>query len=209
MVAPLSFFFFFFPKWCLQILAAWLLISLTISTQCQGWFGKWGGGVGDGGAQFLWCFGASQQLQSPQEIQIQSKLHVRHPWHGHPWLQKHLHWTAIRANAGQKWFVKNRGGNDGLGKGEGCTKSVRQRHGSCKHRVCVCVCVHAIMRELRKAAPIWEISAPFRLELFPLGSGRDQALEGQARFLQHKALPCLAHASLLSSKGKSEPDASY
>lgn len=53
----LPYYLFFFPKWWLQILAAWLLVLLTISTLCQGWFGKWGGGVGNGDLEFLWCFG--------------------------------------------------------------------------------------------------------------------------------------------------------
>lgn len=157
------------------------------------WCWRWWGWVW----VVLWCF---PPLRSLEEIQIQSELHVGNPWHGNSWAaESHLHSAVLRANAGQKWFVKNRRGNDGLGKGEGCTKSLR---GSATADVgtvfvCVSVCAHAITKELGKAPPNLRslCTSAFRHEPFPAGSGRDQALAGagEVSAAQSSPLTLLMH----------------
>lgn len=149
MVALLSFFFFFFPKWCLQILAAWLLVLLTISTLCQCWFGQQGGAVGYVDAMMglsfshalLFCFVTllcyfalpplPQQtpLGSREESRFRSELRADNLYDPETWPQISICiQLAIRAKATQRWFAKNRRRNDGLETGRGMHKiTARQR----------------------------------------------------------------------------------
>ena len=98
--------YYLYPKWCLQILAAWLLVLLTISALCQHWFGDT-----DAAWSFLCAFvtrcSALSSSWSLYDARAGLEVCASDPYDEGSLLQ-----TSIciqldtRAKAVHKWFVK-------------------------------------------------------------------------------------------------------
>lgn len=137
-------FFFFFSKMVLADISSLITRSINSFNTVSGliwevgwccWW--WWGWV----SEVLWCFTAAPKPRG-DSVSIRGARWQSRGWR-HLAAEKHLHSAAIRAKAGQKWFVQTRRGNDGLGKGEGCTKSLRGSATAPASSVCaVCECVY-------------------------------------------------------------------